>query len=91
MTRLEEERGTIFDKQDRRLGKTQSKSSSGGGDLGGGDMGGDLGGMDLGGGDVTDGKGNPELIDFALGEGGGDMGADLDTSLGDGAGEVAPE
>lgn len=56
MKRLEDERGSIFDKGDRRLGRTQ-----GGGTVSGGTA------PKTSGGNVRDGKGNPDLRDFALG------------------------
>lgn len=56
MKRLEDERGSIFDKGDRRLGRTQ-----GGGTVSGGAA------PKTTGGNVRDGKGNPDLRDFALG------------------------
>lgn len=71
--RLISERGTVFDKGDKRLGKKALKQGGdaggglggllgGGGDMGGGDLGGDLGGLgdlgDLGGGGDAGGAGD---------------------------------
>lgn len=87
MTRLEEERGSIFDKQDKRLGRAQSKGSSGGGSSSGGTG---LGGGASALGDGSDGKGNQDLVDFALGEGAGDS-LPSDTSVGDGSDSAGPD
>ena len=72
MTRLVEERGTVFDKGDKRLGKvTKQKLSQPGEAEDAADS------PDLSGGAVEDGKGNPELRDFALG---GETDIPVDTS-----------
>lgn len=76
MTRLEDEKGTIFDKQDRRLGRNSgtASKSTGTGTASPTGTGGATG-------NVTDGKGNQELRDFALG-GGASEEMTSDTSVG---------
>jgi len=74
MSRLEEERGTVFDKGDKRLGKPKKlggvdKAVPEAGKEGGADE------LDLAeAGGVEAGKGNPDLRNFALGE---DVSGDL--------------
>lgn len=73
MQRLVEERDSVFNKGDKRLGKAVEKGGKSGGGLGSALDAASEGGVEAG-------KGNPELRDFALGEGGSDLG-DLDTEL----------
>lgn len=75
MQRLVEERDSVFNKGDKRLGKATEKGGKSGGGLGSALDAASEGGVEAG-------KGNPELRDFALGEGGSDLG-DLDTELPD--------
>lgn len=83
MKRLEEEKGSCFDKGDRRLGGAGAKPGAAAGTTGTG-----LGGSTSGG-NVRDGKGNPDLRDFALGGNNAsainDSSATGETSVGDGA------
>lgn len=86
MQRLTEERATVFNKYDKRLGKQENTAGGAAGGAGG------AGGGAGGGGAVEEGKGNPELIDFALG-GGAAEGEELPTEIPDGtegAEEAAP-
>ena len=75
MQRLVEERDSVFNKGDKRLGKAVEKGGKSGGGLGSALDAASEGGVEAG-------KGNPELRDFALGEGGADLG-NLDTELPD--------
>lgn len=81
MSRLVDERGSVFDKNDRRLGKSESDKKSGSeGGAGGSPL--DL--AEAGG--VEAGKGNPELRDFALGGDNSEL-AGAETDLPTGAGD----
>ncbi len=79
MKRLEEEKGSCFDKGDRRLGGGAKSGSTGGTPV--------ASGASTSGGNVRDGKGNPDLRDFALGGNNAsaiNSGSD-NTDVGDGA------
>lgn len=82
MSRLSDERGTVFDKGDKRLGKLKTKVFDKGSEIDGTSEAASKG--------VEAGKGNQALRDFALGAEGEDL-EGLDTQLGTGAENSAPE
>lgn len=78
MSRLVAERGSCWDKGDKRLGKAPADSKGAAGAGAGGDA---LGEASSKG--VEAGKGNPELRDFALGEDAGEELGDMNTDIPD--------